>query len=493
MRFDTVVIGGGISGMSAAILLARHGERVALVETSPRLAPVVRGFSRDGLYFDTGFHYAGGLGDGEILDLFFRHLGVAGGIVKEAYAPDGFDLYRDPVDGEDIPFCYGPERMQEQLQQRFPQEGEAIRSYFAALERECRRLPYLNLDAPFDPQVLLNGMQGPTLRQVLEGLTGDRALQRLLALHCLLYGSTPDEIPFMLHASVVAPYFSSTYGLQGGGRQLVAAFEARLAELGVEVMTGQAVRRIELDDAGQVAAVTTARGERLDCRRCVASVAPQVLLGLVPPGTFRPAYRKRLGGLSESASAHLLFAGCGDTVLLEGRNLFLDGRHDPFSGFTEVPLEERTLYLARARAEEGGDACGVVVICPADQTETSAWRDSRLGRRPESYRDFKVQILELLQRRVERECPELGGLTPVAGATPLTVRDYAGNPGGGLYGVKHRVGQYNPQPATRVPGLLLAGQAVAAPGILGATLSAYLCCGQILGHDTLRNEVKQCS
>jgi len=492
MRFDTVVIGGGISGMSAAILLARHGEKVALVEASPRLAPVVRGFSRNGLYFDTGFHYAGGLGDGEILDLFFRHLGVAERIVKEPYAADGFDLYRDPRDGEDFPFCYGPENMQERLRERFPREGEAIRSYFAALERECRRLPYLNLDAPFDPQQLLSGLQGPTLGQVLESLTGDRALKRLLSLHSLLYGVRPDEIPFMLHASVVAPYHRSTYGVQGGGRPLVAAFEARLAELGVEVLTGRGARSLELDGAGQVDAVITTWDERLACRCCVASVAPRVLLELVPEGTFRPAYRKRLGNLAETASAHLLFAGCTDSSLLKGRNLFLDGRGDSFFGLGSS-LDERTLYVARARAEEGSEASGVVVICPADQSETATWQDSRLGARPDAYRAFKQQMMQRLQRRVEELCPELGSLTPVAGATPLTVRDYAGNPGGGLYGVKHRVGQYNPQAVTRVPGLLLAGQGVAAPGILGATLSAYLCCGQILGHDTLRNEVKQCS
>lgn len=79
------------------------------------------------------------------------------------------------------------------------------------------------------------------------------------------------------------------------------------------------------------------------------------------------------------------------------------------------------------------------------------------------------------------------------GATPLTVKDYLKVPSGALYGVKQKVGQYNPIPMTRMGGLFLAGQAVAAPGLLGAMLSGFLACGSILGHDLLRKGLKKCS
>ena len=53
-------------------------------------------------------------------------------------------------------------------------------------------------------------------------------------------------------------------------------------------------------------------------------------------------------------------------------------------------------------------------------------------------------------------------------------------------------GQYNPGSATRIRGLFLAGQAVTSPGILGAVLSGFLACGNILGHDRLRKELAAC-
>jgi all-trans-retinol 13,14-reductase len=54
------------------------------------------------------------------------------------------------------------------------------------------------------------------------------------------------------------------------------------------------------------------------------------------------------------------------------------------------------------------------------------------------------------------------------------------------------VGQFNPAPKTRLTNFYLAGQAVAAPGLLGAITSALLAVGEIVGHEkvqTLRSEV----
>src|SRR5690242_18907498 len=41
-RWDTVVIGGGVNGLVAAIQLARSGSRVALVERAPTLGGTAR-------------------------------------------------------------------------------------------------------------------------------------------------------------------------------------------------------------------------------------------------------------------------------------------------------------------------------------------------------------------------------------------------------------------------------------------------------------------
>jgi squalene-associated FAD-dependent desaturase len=52
----TVVIGGGLAGLTAAIALAEQGAQVTLLEAKPRLGGATCSFNRDGLIVDTGQH-----------------------------------------------------------------------------------------------------------------------------------------------------------------------------------------------------------------------------------------------------------------------------------------------------------------------------------------------------------------------------------------------------------------------------------------------------
>jgi all-trans-retinol 13,14-reductase len=114
------------------------------------------------------------------------------------------------------------------------------------------------------------------------------------------------------------------------------------------------------------------------------------------------------------------------------------------------------------------------------------------GKRPPDYTDYKGEIAEKLCRYIGTVYPELSEkISFTECATALTLRDYSHSPCGSLYGVKHKVGQYNPLPLTKAKGLFLAGQAVAAPGILGAVVSAFLVCGIIIGHYHLLKELKK--
>ena len=52
----TVIIGGGLGGLAAALELAGHGDEVTVLEAKPRLGGATCSFSRDGLTVDTGQH-----------------------------------------------------------------------------------------------------------------------------------------------------------------------------------------------------------------------------------------------------------------------------------------------------------------------------------------------------------------------------------------------------------------------------------------------------
>jgi phytoene dehydrogenase-like protein len=54
MKYDAIVVGGGIAGLTAAAYIAKSGRSVALFEKQPKTGGLVQTFQRDYVYFDTG-------------------------------------------------------------------------------------------------------------------------------------------------------------------------------------------------------------------------------------------------------------------------------------------------------------------------------------------------------------------------------------------------------------------------------------------------------
>lgn len=485
-----VVIGAGVSGMSAALLLARHGYAVTLVEKFPLPAPTLRGFFRQGAYFDTGLHYLGAFGPGEILDTYFRALGLTG-LERRPYAADGFDCIRYPSLNAEFRIPAGYDRALETLGAAFPHEIPAIRTYLAAVRKEFEASPFLNPDRPFQSAGLAAVGDSSTLAGYLDSLTDDALLKSVLSVHCLLHGVSPREVAFAHHARVAGSYLQSVHGVAGGGLSLVRAFERALRAASVELRCGHGARRILLDSAGAVRAVEISDGCVIETRGVLCTAHPKFLPELAPEG-FRPAYRRRIRALMDTPSAYMLFGLSEPVGALEGRNLFICPETDVAAFFRPGRMPEQGPFYVVSGAEAGNGRRTVTVIAPGYMDDVAQWADSRPGKRPGEYGRHKHDRLEAMAGAVLRHAPELAGVSFVDGATPLTLRDFMHAPVGSLYGAGHTAGQFNPAPVTRIPGLWAAGQGVVAPGVLGAVVSAFLACGCVIGHDILREEVRAC-
>ncbi|SMP46468.1 all-trans-retinol 13,14-reductase [Desulfonatronum zhilinae] len=493
MKFDHIVIGSGISGLACAVILAQRGRRVVVVEKTGQAAPLLKGFERKGLHFDTGFHYTGAYGRGEVLDVYFRCLGIEDGLTKVPYDTDCFDAARFPLDDFSFGFPQGYDRLRQRLHADYPGEKAGIDAYLRIVAEEFDRSPHLNLDLPFDAVGAFNPLHEQSVASCLGGLFRDERLRALLSLHFLLYGVEPGQASMALHAQVCGSLYQSVHGIKGGGKSLVAALTRRLEELGVVLLTGRNVKRIEVA-SGHCRGVALEDGEVVRADACIAAIHPCSLLSMVDEAAFRPATRRRFQAYEETSSG-FMFSAAVDTFpnILDRKNLFLcpdlglDGYCQP-----DRPIEKRPFFLAAAGAADGSSARGMILLCPASMEEMRPWLNSGPRDRPESYRTMKQELMNRVQAHVLRMVPEIGSMTMLDCATPLTFRDWVNIPSGSLYGIKQKHGQIAPSPLTKIKGLLLTGQALTGPGVLGATISAFLTCGFILGPETLRKEVQQC-
>lgn len=489
MYYDSIVIGAGLSGLSCALLLARSGRRVLVLEQHAQPAPVVRGFKRAGSYFDSGFHYAGGLGEGGAFRPLFQHLGLADKLKLFPFATQGFDCLHLANTGERFALPVGFANLKRELGQRFPQAASQIERYFDEIEKKWSDFPYLDLDVNIE-DFSIESVHGASLASRLESFAEHPQLQSLLSMHSLLYGIDPTEASTTLNAQVAGSYYHSVHGIAGGGKALIDAYLELLKEAGAEVRCRAEVTRVSIQN-GAVAGVQLAGGEELSAGEVVATINPTLLPRLLPDGVLRPAYLKRLRNLRQTISAYIFFGKTECPVAaLQNRNLFVQPQAGIFTAAIELPLEERGFYLAAA--DQGNEAgCGVIGIVPADFAEVAEFSAEK-NQRSAGYGERKRQLAERLKKMFVGSCPELAGLELLELATPLTLRDYSNAPQGAIYGVGRYIGQYNPHPVTRLPGLFLSGQAIAAPGLMGTVVAAYLTCGSMLGHELLRGEIKAC-
>ena len=490
MQYDSIVIGSGLSGLTSALLLARSGRRVLVLEQHSQPAPVVRGFFRGGLYFDSGFHYAGGLGAGGAFRPLFRHLGLESKLELFPFSDSGFDRLQVSATGERFSLPIGFEAIKAELGQRFPGAQAEIATYLDEVAGKWSSFPYLDLDAEI-ADFGIQAVHGESLQDQLKVFSAYPQLQSLLSMHCLLYGVAPDAAPATLNAQVAGSYYHSVHGIVGGGRALVIALLELLAAAGGEIRCRAAVTELLVSDSA-IKGVRLADGEEHTAKEVVVTVNPSLLPQLLPPGVLRPAYLKRLKNLRQTCSAYIVFAKSRSSLeFLRRSNLFVQPQAGVFTPDTQRPLEDRSFYLAAADQGRGDAINGLIGIVPARYTEVAAWGAAEL-RHSEAYRAHKQQISDRLLKLFAANCPELARLELLELATPLSLRDYSLAPEGAIYGVGRCLGQYNPHPLTRLPGLFLSGQAIAAPGLLGTVVASYLTCGSIIGHEHLRGEVKAC-
>ncbi|MDR2573120.1 MAG: FAD-dependent oxidoreductase [Desulfovibrio sp.] len=488
-----VIIGGGVSGMTAALILSKFGYPVTLVEKRQRLGATLRGFSRQGTNFDTGLHYVGALQPDGALTRYFRYLGMPD-LPFADYNAGGFDRIRFIEAGREIRLPLGKDATIDYLSDIFPEDKGFVAAFYNEIEELYNSSTFLNFNGDVRDAVNAECRQESLAARLNRG-TRNPILRAVLSIYSLLYGVSPQETPYIQHARVAGSYFDGVKSIAGGGKVLAAAFEKLLDKAGVTCLRDSEAVSIAFDNAGRAAGLVLREERYIPARGLLFTAHPGLLPAMLPAGAVKPAFSHRLASLEDTISSHTLFCSCQSVIpIVQGSNLYVCLGNDIERAFLPgCSPADGPFYISRGISGKLGAPVyqeGLMFSAPGSYNQYARWHGSRTGQRPPAYEDFKAERLEAVRGVLLRHCPELKDTQALDGGTPLTNRDYLGSPGGGLYGTKHSLKQFSPLPATRVPNLWMAGQSVIAPGVLGAVISAFVACGCILGMDRLQKELQ---
>jgi phytoene dehydrogenase-like protein len=291
----TIIIGSGMSGLTAAATLTQRGNSVTLLEQNPQPGGVTQGYQQDSFTWDLGQLLIMGLGPDEPVGRILKTLGVLDRIqvVKDdrGYVFPDFEL-RKPAE-------YGGIRWRmEALKRLFPADAPGLDRYWKDYLRFTRLMtfgdrietstglaaqiakarlyltlmPFLSRKDWSAQRLMESYFQSLQLQSVFISILADFFTPPSQFLGLGVFTLNPESSFERRMPKTLAPNTIQTdhYSILGGIRTLVDALVARIQELGGKVITNCVVERILVEN-GRVVGVATSDGQRLDADAVLAS------------------------------------------------------------------------------------------------------------------------------------------------------------------------------------------------------------------------------
>ena len=131
-KFDHIIIGSGISGLTTAISLAKTGEKVVVLEKHYTPGGFTHSFKRKGGFeWDVGVHYVGRVGEnGSLAGLFNL---ISNKKLEWDYMGDIYDVVH--IGKKKYNIVSGKENFRKQLKKYFPNDCEPIDQYLKLIRK----------------------------------------------------------------------------------------------------------------------------------------------------------------------------------------------------------------------------------------------------------------------------------------------------------------------------------------------------------------------
>ena len=471
-----IIIGAGLGGLECGYLLAKQGFEVTILEKNPQIGGCLQSFIRHGQRFDTGFHYVGGLCEGELLHTLFEQFNLT----RLPWHQLDTDCFDEVIwEGEHYSLANGYDLFAETLAQSFPDQRDAIATYARFLKENQSSLHTLT---PDNEQARL--LMGQSAYQYVNETFRHPVLRNVIAATSLKMELRADTLPLYIYAQINGSFIQSAWRLRGGGQQIADSLARDIRNFGGEILTKKRVIGVDVADE-RIGRVRCPDGEDFPCDAVIADIHPAQLLSLLPDGAVRKRYCQRIIALPNSFgifTVHLALKP--GAVTYRNRNLFI--HHD--ADLWEIEPDRPGVHSAGvhfAVPEDGGiHTDNIDIFVPMKWEEVSAWSQSHRGNRPEEYLMFKQKKAEEIIGFISPYIPDLkNNIKNIYTSSPLTYHDYTGTREGSAYGIRK---DYDHLMTTMIPihtplsNLFFTGQNVNFHGVLGVSITSMLTVRQFL-------------
>lgn len=468
MKYDSVIIGAGLSGLAAGIRLAQFDKKVVVLEKHNIVGGLNSFYSRLGRKFDVGLHAVTN----------FVRKGIAGSpltkLLRQLRIP--YDMLglceqnRSKIILHDKTICFNNnfELLESEIARLFPKSIDTFRQLVQTIKS-------------FDPFTEIPEQDAST-RAVLTSLLNNQQLEDMLLLPTLYYGSAKEnDVTWrqfvILFRSIFLEGFARPFD---GIRKILTLLLRKFQELGGEKRTRCEVQRINTNN-GKVTGVTLTNGNTIECESVLSTIGYPETVKLYDRQHFPQTPKGQLSFCEAIAvfdQPPQKFGWDDTIVFFEQKPQFTykkaDQAVETSSGV--ICLPNNFQYDDGTSMPEG--TLRVTALANYDQWKSLA-PDTYQALKRESFERLTQQAVQILGEKYTTFERWQQHLLDRDFFTPLTVERFTGHVNGAIYGSPKKI--YDG--VLPIKNLYLCGTDQGFLGIIGAMLSGI----SIVNRHLLRN------
>uniref|UniRef100_A0A0M3I171 All-trans-retinol 13,14-reductase n=1 Tax=Ascaris lumbricoides TaxID=6252 RepID=A0A0M3I171_ASCLU len=532
-KWDVIVIGSGLSGLTTAKILAASSRKVLVLEQHDRAGGACHTFDLDRFEFDVGLHYVAEMYPGS--ELYKICSAMTDSQVQWQRIEDPFDLI--VVGDKRYGRMNGGQKVfRQQLKEWFPEEKNKIDAYFDFINSCLKEIPWMfriKFIPTFITRFLLKSgifhlltkickYSDRTLLDTMREFAFSKELQAVCSYYYVNYGIPPNRASFFQHWLFL---LDGGYYPIGGATMITSNIVRSIEKFGGKVLVKADVKEITFED-GKVKGLVVNYGTA-GCfieSPMIVSTIPLIHLfsDLIPQqiSTNLTMFDvvKQLNAVDSpkvaTFQAYIGLSGSQNDLKLPPNNCFWFKNNDIF---------EIDKYLRMSLEEALDYGCPPFVYVTFPSAKDPAWDDRHPGvstcqlisvTNPEWFEDFKDKTKRKSQKRINKE--EYFNLKNTIGemmieqlikmfpdvakeivftefSSSLSQQYYMQNAYGELYSLAHNVDRFKPhfwselRCTSEIPGLYLSGQDVLFCGVSSAFHNGLLTAGVILNRDLYKD------
>jgi phytoene dehydrogenase-like protein len=504
-RYDVVVVGAGLGGLTAGAILARAGRKVLVIERSNSVGGAASSYKSGELFVEGSLHETSN--PQHPRDPKHDVLTRAGVIDKVTWVPSGA-FYQARGGPLAQPFLMPDnfEAARQALAERFPEARKGIEQLLGEMERIVAAAATVSQgkDAPEDPSETLlklipdTGDWPLSLSQKLDRVFGDHeAVKCALAANLSYFHDDPTTLWWIYFALAQGSYLQGggRY-VQGGSQRLSSALARAIKLAGGDVLVRRVVSGIALDEDAKAVTHTAKDGsdpKTVECLRLVGNAAPAAL-GPLMPADAAERLTQSLPPQGPSMSLFALTLGLNRPPREFGVTAYSTQLLPPwikrladYAQGAALMAEEPggrmpPMSVVDYAAIDSGVPAPPYVLSVLGPDLLSNWDSSDM----DAYREKRGRWQEAIVHYLSSHYPGLGDAVVASSFnSALSVRQYLNAPDGAVYGFAPTPPasiRQNPfrSPRTAIPGFYLASAYAGFGGYTGVIQSAGVCADMIL-------------